>query len=98
MKTWRKLLRTDPTDWLLEDDNPSVRYFTLTRILDLPERHKDVREVRQKIMEIGVVPAILAKQQAGGNWEDRSTRASIEVRYGSSSFSPNWVRPATTRA
>jgi hypothetical protein len=70
MKTWRKLLRTDPTDWLLEDDNPSVRYFTLTRILDLPERHKDVREARQKIMEIGVVPAILAKQQAGGNWED----------------------------
>ena len=70
MKDWRRLLKTDPTDWLLEKSNPSVRYFTLTRILDLPEKHKDVRKARQQIMRTGVVPAILAKQQAGGNWQD----------------------------
>jgi hypothetical protein len=70
MRDWRKLLKADPTDWLLEEDDPSVRYFTLTRILDLPEKHQNVRKARQRIMEIGVVPAILAKQQPGGNWED----------------------------
>jgi hypothetical protein len=70
MKNWRGLLKADPSDWLLEADNPSVRYFTLTRILDLPEKHKDVRKARQRVMEIGAVPAILTRQQAGGNWDD----------------------------
>jgi hypothetical protein len=69
MKNWEKLLRSDPTGWLLEESNPSVRYLTLTRIFDLSERHKDVRKARESIMETGAVPAILAKQQPGGNWE-----------------------------
>jgi hypothetical protein len=69
MKNWRKVLRSDPTDWLLEEGNPSVRYLTLTRIFDLSERHKDVRKARKSIMETGAVPAILAKQQPQGNWE-----------------------------
>jgi hypothetical protein len=69
MKDWRKFLNSDPTDWLLEESNPSVRYYTLTRILGLTERHKDVRKARRSIMETGAVPAILSKQQAEGNWE-----------------------------
>jgi hypothetical protein len=55
---------------LLEDGNPSVRYLTLTRILDQPESNREVRHARKRIMEIGVVPAILARQEPGGNWED----------------------------
>jgi hypothetical protein len=67
---WKTWLRGDSTDWLLEESNPAIRYFTLTRILDLPERSKEVRLARQKIMDIGAVPAILARQQTGGNWEN----------------------------
>jgi hypothetical protein len=69
MKEWQKCLIADPTEWLLEEDNPSVRYFTLKRILGLSEKHKDVRQARQRIMEAGAVPAILEKQQPPGNWE-----------------------------
>jgi hypothetical protein len=69
MKKWQRYLKADPTEWLLEDDNPSVRYFTLKRIFGLSEQHKDVRRARQHIMETGAVPKILALQQPAGNWE-----------------------------
>ncbi len=73
MSDWKRHLKSDPTDWLLEEDNPSVRYFALKRIVGLPESHKGVREARQRIMERGVVPEILVKQQTSGNWgEERA--------------------------
>lgn len=61
-------MKADPIDWLLEEDNPSVRYFTLTDILDLPPSKPQVRKARAAIMKKGVVPRILAKQEAGGYW------------------------------
>ena len=69
MDDWKRVLKADPTDWLLEPDNPSVRYFTLTEILEWPEDSPDVRETRTEIMETGAVPKILAKQTGGGYWE-----------------------------
>jgi len=69
MSNWKSLLKADPTEWLLERDNPSVRYFALTDILCKPEDDSDVREAKSKIMEIGAVPKILAKQTNEGYWE-----------------------------
>jgi len=69
MSDWQCLLKADPTDWLLEPDNPSVRYFTLTGLLDGPESNPSVRKARGEIMTTGVVPRILARQKAGGYWE-----------------------------
>jgi hypothetical protein len=66
---WKSVLNADPTDWLLERDNPSVRYFTMVDLLDIPEDDPDVRQAKQAIMKDGVVPLILAKQEEGGNWE-----------------------------
>lgn len=69
MGDWRSILKADPTDWLLEEDNPSVRYFTLTEILGKPESNSEVKEAKHAIMTVGVVPRILAKQNADGYWE-----------------------------
>jgi hypothetical protein len=69
MSDWKSLLKADPIDWLLEKDNPSVRYFTLTDILEKSENDFDVRKTKEEIMEIGVVPKILAKQENEGYWE-----------------------------
>jgi hypothetical protein len=66
---WRSILNADPTEWLLERENPSVRYFALNEILGKPEDDILVKEAKQDVMKTGVVPAILAKQQRGGNWE-----------------------------
>lgn len=69
MTDWKSLLRKDPIDWLLERDNPSVRYFTLKDILERPESRPDVLQAKKEIMKSGVVPQILARQRKGGYWE-----------------------------
>jgi hypothetical protein len=66
---WKSLFKADPTDWLLEEGNPSVRYFTLTDVLEKSENDSEVRKAQEKIMEVGVVPKILAKQTDDGYWE-----------------------------
>lgn len=60
----------DPSilDWLLEPDNPSVRYLALTELLGRPESDSEVREARAAIMQRGVVPALLDRQEEGGHW------------------------------
>jgi hypothetical protein len=62
MSDWKALLNADPTSWLLEEENPSVRYFTLRDILDRPEDDPDVVSAKRAIMKTGMVPAILKKQ------------------------------------
>jgi hypothetical protein len=70
MNDWKSMLKADQTDWLLEDDNPSVRYFTLVDLLDHPENDLEVLKTKAEIMQKGIVPKILAKQQEGGYWEE----------------------------
>jgi hypothetical protein len=65
---WKSVLKADPTDWLLEEENPSVRYFTLVDILGEPPDAPEVETTRCAIMKSGVVPRILARQQKGGYW------------------------------
>lgn len=56
----RYSLKADPTDWLLTDNNPSVRYMALTELCGLPETDADVRAARLAIMQTGIVPRMLA--------------------------------------
>jgi len=65
---WPDFLADDPTDWLLEEDNPSVRYHALRSLMELPEGDRQVIAARRAIMEIGPVPAILAAQHEDGYW------------------------------
>ncbi|MBN2322299.1 MAG: nitrogen fixation protein NifH [Spirochaetes bacterium] len=61
MAEWKKLMEADPIEWLLEESNPSVRYLTLTKILDKRETNTEVKRAKADIMRIGVVPKILSK-------------------------------------
>lgn len=61
-------MNEDPTDWLLEAENPSVRYFTLRELLDMPESDGEVLAAKADIMKIGPVPKILSTQEPGGYW------------------------------
>jgi hypothetical protein len=70
MSRWQSFINADPADWLLEADNPSVRYFTLRNILDKPEHDPEVTKVKSDIMSIGPVPAILNAQHKDGYWAD----------------------------
>ncbi|UCF08277.1 MAG: nitrogen fixation protein NifH [Thermoplasmata archaeon] len=68
MGNWKGILKDDPTEWLLEMDNPSVRYFTLRYILGKQERSNDVKNAKREIMKAGPVPKILEKQKPKGHW------------------------------
>ena len=56
--------------WLLEEDNPSVRYFTLTDLLDRPRDDPDVLDARRAIMELGAVPEFLEKMRTSEYQKD----------------------------
>jgi hypothetical protein len=55
-------------EWLLETENPSVRYFTMVDLLDRPGDHREVIAARQAIMTTGDVPRLLESQTEGGYW------------------------------
>ncbi|MCL4519161.1 MAG: hypothetical protein M1587_08205 [Thaumarchaeota archaeon] len=59
-------------DWLLQEDQPSVRYYTLVDLLDRKEADPDVREALSQIPKKGWASKILALQKAKGNWEKES--------------------------
>lgn len=63
MSDWKATLKADPTNWLLEEDNPSVRYFTLKNILDRPDEDKDVQTAKREIMQTDIVPDMLQRQR-----------------------------------
>ena len=57
------MLKADATNWLLEEENPSVRYFTLKDIQDKPGPDPEVQQAKRDIMQFGIVPNILHKQR-----------------------------------
>jgi len=59
MSDWKAMLKADPTDWLLQEENPSVRYFTLKDILGRPADDAELQAARQEIMLGGRVPEML---------------------------------------
>ena len=63
MSGWKTVLREDPTDWLLEEENPSVRYHTLKDILHRPEDDPETQRAKREIMLTGPVPGILRLQR-----------------------------------
>ena len=64
----------DPTPWLLDvdPDNPSIRYYALRDLLNMPEDDPEMGRARRAIMESGPVPVILGAQQPDGSWNPKS--------------------------
>jgi hypothetical protein len=54
--------------WLLEPDQPSVRYRTLTELLGRKESDPEVREAKKSIPRRGWAAEILARREPGGWW------------------------------
>jgi hypothetical protein len=69
MSEWKTLLNGDLTDWLPEDLNPSVRYFTLRWILELQEGDPNVSTVVQSVTQSAPIQQLLSRQRPEGYWE-----------------------------
>ena len=68
MKEYGRIISDDVIDWLLEDENPSVKYFTLIDLLGKQINEKEVLTAKKQIMKAGIVPTILEKQEQEGYW------------------------------
>lgn len=74
MQNWHKQLNGDPLPWLLDPENPSVRYWTLTDILDRPADDPEVQEARAAIAQQPLVRELFALQHPEGYWGDDETK------------------------
>lgn len=63
-----ELLNEDVVSWLLEKENPSVRYWTLQQLKDKPESDASVREAQKNIMQSECIKSILAAQTDDYFW------------------------------
>ena len=54
--------------WLLASDDPSVRYLTLTGVLDRPEGDEEVKEARDRITRGSRVQTLLGGQEPDGGF------------------------------
>jgi len=66
MSRWKSKLKADSIDWLLEEDNPSIRYWTLKDLLDKSETEPEVAEAKGKICESKEVKMIFSKSDING--------------------------------
>ncbi len=71
--------------WLLRDDQPSVKYLTLTGLLERPEDDSQVRAAKKAVTRKGWASDILAKQEPGGWWVEE------ERLYRPKYLSTNWM-------
>lgn len=55
-------------DWLLEDEQPSIKYLTLTELLGRKENDPEVIAAKSAITERGWVVDILSKREPEGYW------------------------------
>lgn len=58
-------------NWLLEPNQPAVRYYTLLDLLDYSKDSHEVRKAYSQIPRIGWAHQILKVQKPGGFWESR---------------------------
>jgi hypothetical protein len=66
LPVWKKLLKADPTDWLLEEDDPGVRYLALRDIVEAGE--KEIKAARTKAHRDGPISEVLHKMDKEGFW------------------------------
>jgi hypothetical protein len=64
------MTESDVLDWLLEEDQPGVRYRTLTQLMGQPEKDEDVVEARRQIPRTGWASEILRERRPEGWWVD----------------------------
>jgi hypothetical protein len=72
--TWKSTFNANPLPWLLEPENPSVRFWTLVDILHRPSDDAEVQEAKKAIAQQPLVQELFASQHPNGYWGDDETK------------------------
>lgn len=71
--TWKNQLRSDSTSWLLESENPGVRYLAMRDLLDLAPDDKKLKSARKLAHKEGPIAHVLSKMDEEGWWQRPGT-------------------------
>jgi hypothetical protein len=83
------ILKDTVIDWLLEENQPSVRYLALTELLGRSEKDAEVKSTKESIAKIGWT--ILERQNPGGYWIGEKRRP--DGRWNLDSVNPDSESP-----
>jgi hypothetical protein len=80
-------MKKEIINWLIEDNNLSIKYRTLTELLDESLKNNKIIELKKNISESKQVKFILEKMEPEGYWLQTNPRTKItvgdDVEYGS---------------
>lgn len=66
--TWQKQFKGDTISWLLEDNNPGIRYLAMRDLLDTPANETTMIAARELAHREGPIATILSKMNDDGFW------------------------------
>ncbi len=66
--SWKNQLRKDSSPWLLECDDPGVRYLAMRDLLDFPPDDPALKSARKAAHKEGPIAVVLAKMHEEGYW------------------------------
>jgi hypothetical protein len=81
MKSWKEALNADPTPWLLESENPSVRYLALQWLLDKAPDDHGVVAAQEAIRTYEPVVKLLDAQRPDGRWRKHRKEPYHTIHY-----------------
>ena len=70
---WKNQLRSDSLPWLLESDNPDIRYLAMRDLLDLSLDDKKLKSARKLAHKDGPIAHVLSKMNEDGYWQRAGT-------------------------
>ncbi len=68
MISWQDQLRGDSISWLLESEQPAVRYLALRDLTDIPESDAEFQALRSQAHQQGPIAEVLAAMHPEGFW------------------------------
>jgi len=66
--SWKSQLRSDSLPWLLESENPGVRYLAYRDLFDLSPDDKKLKSARKLAHKEGPIAHVLSKMNEEGYW------------------------------
>ncbi len=66
--SWKSQLRKDSLPWLLETENPGVRYLALRDLLKLSPEDRELKSARKAAHQKGPIAEVLSKMNKEGYW------------------------------
>ncbi len=71
--SWKTQLRSDSLPWLLDSENPGVRYLALRDLSDLSPDDKKLKTARKLAHKEGPIAHVLSKMNEEGYWQRAGT-------------------------